>query len=232
VRKLINGIVDFRRKRQPDYRETFRRLALEQRPDCLFIACSDSRVVPNLFASTEPGDLFVTRNVGNLVPPAGPGGFSTGDEAEAASIEYAVQVLGVGDVVVCGHSSCGAMRAIVDTAAGRPPLSAGAAPNLSRWLRHGLPALEKLEDGERLDGAFADLAKDDALGQLNVLEQVAHVLTYPSVAERVADGSLGVHAWWFDIASADVYAYEEAQRQFVLIDEAEGERLLARIHAG
>ncbi|HET7768194.1 MAG TPA: carbonic anhydrase [Chloroflexota bacterium] len=230
MRKLIKGIVDFRQKRQPDYRETFRRLALEQKPDCLFIACSDSRVVPNLFASTEPGDLFVTRNVGNLVPPAGPGGFSTGDEAEAASIEYAIQALGVSDVVVCGHSSCGAMRAIVDSAAGRPPLSAGAAPNLARWLRHGLPALEKLEGGARLEGDFAQLPAHDALGQLNVLEQVAHVLSYPSVAERVAEGSLGLHGWWFDIASADVYAYEEGQRQFVLIDEAEGERLLARIH--
>ena len=229
MRKLIQGLVDFRRKVLPDYRETFARLALEQTPDCLFIACSDSRVVPNLFASTEPGDLFVTRNVGNLVPPAGPGGFSTGDEAEAASIEYAIQALGVRDVIVCGHSSCGAMRTIVDTAAGNPPLPAASAPNLARWLRHGIPALEKLEGGERLAGAFLDLPRHDALSQLNVLEQMAHVLTYPSVAERVASRSLGVHGWWFDIASADVYAYEEAQRQFVLIDEAEGERLMARL---
>ena len=229
MQKLIQGIVDFRRSVLPGYRETFARLALEQTPDCLFIACSDSRVVPNLFASTEPGDLFVTRNVGNLVPPAGPGGFSTGDEAEAASIEYAVQALGVRDVVVCGHSSCGAMRTIVETAAGAPPLSAGAAPNLSRWLRHGLPALEKLEDGGRLEGRFDALPKHDALSQLNVLEQMAHVLSYPSVAERVADRALGVHGWWFDIASADVYAYEEEPRQFVLIDEAEAERILARL---
>src|SRR5688500_8183301 len=97
-----------------DYRETFARLALGQRPDCLFIACSDSRVVPNLFPSTEPAVLFGTRNAGTVDPPSGPGGSSTGAEAEAAAIEYAVLALGVSDIVICGHSSCGAMHTVVN----------------------------------------------------------------------------------------------------------------------
>lgn len=227
MRKLIEGIVAFRRSVRPGYRETFARLALGQKPDCLFIACSDSRVVPNLFASTEPGDLFVTRNVGNLVPPSGPGGISSGDAAEAAAIEYAVSTLEVQDIVICGHSSCGAMRTIVDGAENGLSGIAGA-PNLSRWLRHALPALERLGAGGPLDPS---LPRHDALSQLNVLEQVAHVKSYPAVAERIRAGALGVHGWWFDIARADVYSYEVEPNRFMLIDEVQGPRILERLAA-
>ena len=230
MRKLIQGIVSFRQDVRPDYKDTFARLALGQKPDCLFIACSDSRVVPNLFASTEPGDLFVTRNVGNLVPPSGPGGISTGDEAEAAAIEYGVTTLGVRDIVVCGHSSCGAMQVVLDASAngqanGAPPPAAGA-PNLNRWLRHALPALEKLTAGITIDPSLPPV---DVLSQLNVLDQVAHVKTYPAVEDRLAAGTLGVHAWWFDIKNADVYAYEPDPNRFILIDEQEATHLLARL---
>ena len=227
MRKLIAGIVAFRRGVRPEYRETFARLALRQTPDCLFIACSDSRVVPNLFASTEPGDLFVTRNVGNLVPPSGPGGISTGDEAEAAAIEYAIHALDVHDIIICGHSSCGAMRAVVNGTASDVSMVIGA-PNLTRWLRHALPALEKLGAGRTLDPS---LSREDTLSQLNVLEQVAHVKSYPAVAERLTAGTLGVHGWWFDIARAEVSAYEPEPDRFVVIDEAEAARILERLDA-
>jgi carbonic anhydrase len=231
VRKLIQGIVTFRQGMRPEYKETFAHLALGQKPDCLFIACSDSRVVPNLFASTEPGDLFVTRNVGNLVPPGGPGGVSTGDEAEAAAIEYAVTTLGVQDIVVCGHSSCGAMQVVLDAARGARtdgaslPVTAGA-PNLTRWLRHALPALEKLESGATTDPSLPPV---DILSQLNVLDQVAHVKTYPAVADRLQSSALGVHAWWFDIANADVYAHDPDSTHFLLLDEQGATRLLTRL---
>src|SRR5438132_266255 len=112
MRKLVQGIVDFRKGRRPDYAETFARLALRQKPDALYIACSDSRVQANVFASTEPGDLFVVRNPGNLVSPAGPDGKSISDESEAAAIEFALDVLEVRDIIVCGHSGCGAMAAL------------------------------------------------------------------------------------------------------------------------
>jgi len=227
VRKLIEGIVAFRRGLRPDYRETFARLALGQKPDCLFIACSDSRVVPNLFASTEPGDLFVTRNVGNLVPPSGPDGISTGDEAEAGAIEYAIHALDVRDIIICGHSSCGAMRAIVDgDASDVSPVNG--APNLTRWLRHALPALKQLSAGRTLDPS---LTRENSLSQLNVLEQVAHVKSYPAVAERSSRETLGVHGWWFDIARAEVSAYEAEPDRFVIIDEVEAARILGRLAA-
>lgn len=220
MRKLIQGIVDFRREVRPGYRETFAQLALGQQPDCLFIACSDSRVVPNLFASTEPGDLFVARNVGNLVPPAGPDGLSSGDEAEAAAIEYAVSTLQVRDIVICGHSSCGAIRAVLDGVAG--------APNLERWLRHAHPALAQLQAGRALDPA---LPLHDTLSQLNVLAQMEHVASYPGVVERVQAGALGIHGWWFDIARAEVLAYEADCDRFVVIDEAQAQRMLERAPA-
>lgn len=197
----------------------FGRLATGQAPDTLFIACSDSRVVPNTFASTNPGDLFVMRNVGNLIPPCGDDGMSTGDEAEAAAIEYSTLSLNVSDIIVCGHSECAAMRAIIG---GREKVEA---PNLQKWLRHGDPALERLRQGLALDPA---LSEHNQLSQLNVLLQMEHVKSYPEVKKRVAQGTLAVHGWWFDIAHADVYAYEEEVKRFVLIDEEEAKRLLER----
>src|SRR5438045_8534248 len=130
MRKLVQGIVDFRRKRRTDYAETLSRLALRQKPDALYISCSDSRVQANVFASTEPGDLFVVRNPRNLVSPAGPDGRSVSDESEAAAIEFALDVWQVSDLIVCGHSDCGAMAALP---AGRGD---GSRPPLPSGLRH------------------------------------------------------------------------------------------------
>src|SRR5690349_5188813 len=113
MRKLVWGIVEFREQQLPQYVEHFRNLADGQSPDTLFITCADSRVVPNLLVSTDPGELFTMRNLGNLVPPATAEGLSTGDLSEASAIEYAVQVLRVANIVVCGHSGCGAMKAVL-----------------------------------------------------------------------------------------------------------------------
>lgn len=217
MKKLVRGIVDFRQKMLPGYRDTFARLALGQSPDTLFIACSDSRVVPNLFASTEPGDLFVVRNVGNLIAPCGDEGRSSADESEAAAIEFAVLNLGVQDLIVCGHSECGAMQALVK---GRELVGP---PNLRAWLRHGEPSLARLS-------ASADLAqRANDLSQLNVLQQLEHLRSYPHVAERERSGKLKLHGWWFELLTASVHCYEPAQGRFVLIDEAEAERILARL---
>src|SRR3990167_5638666 len=108
MQKLLNGALTFRRHMFSAYRDLFERLAQGQAPEALFITCSDSRVVPNLITATDPGDLFVLRNIGNIIPPYDP---DDKDNAEAAAIEYALGVLGVRDIVICGHSSCGAMNA-------------------------------------------------------------------------------------------------------------------------
>src|SRR5580765_6832895 len=149
MEKLIRGIVEFRRNVRPEYRETFARLALGQSPDTLFIACSDSRVVPNTFASADPGDLFVIRNVGNLIAPAGHDGLSQSDESEAAAIEFAIEKLAVTDIIVCGHSECGAMQAVLN---GR---SAVESAHLRSWLRHGEDGLKRLSDGRAPDKTVA-----------------------------------------------------------------------------
>lgn len=212
MRKLLAGIVDFRERVRPAYVETFARLALGQTPDCLMIACSDSRVVPNLFASTDPGDLFVVRNVGNLVPPFV--GAQARDRAAGAAVEFAVEVLGVRDVVVVGHSECGAMRTILAGGASE------ATPTLRSWLDLGAPALARL--GEPLG---PELPPHDRLSQLNTLEQIRNLETYPGVAERLAAGALRLHAWWFDIARADVLAWApEAGRFSPLVAPVESGR--------
>lgn len=220
MKKLIQGIVEFRRKVQKDYREALGRLAIEQMTDALFIACSDGRVVPNTFASTNPGDLFVIRNVGNLIPPCGKHGISDSDESEAAAIEFALHNLNISDIIVCGHSECGAMKALV---AGK---DMSKTPHLKHWIRHGEPALKRLESGVTLDSS---LSKHNQLSQLNVLLQMEHILSYDVAKKRVEEGSLNIHGWWFDLAQADVYSYEEDIKKFVLIDEGEAERLLQRL---
>ena len=210
MKKLLQGIADFHHRVRPGVREAFARLALGQAPDCLFVACSDSRVVPNLFASTDPGDLFVVRNVGNLVPPCGDGGLSVGDRSEGAAIEFAVLNLGVRDVVVCGHSECGAMRAMLATR----PLPG--APNLHDWLHHGEASMRRLEGDP---GFGLGLPEHDRLGQANVLQQLEHLRGYPAVREAMHQGRLRLHGWWFDIAGAEVHAYDADLHRFVpLVD--------------
>lgn len=216
MKKLLRGIAEFRSRRRPDYAETFARLALGQKPDALFIACSDSRVVPNLFASTEPGDLFVVRNVGNVVPPAGADGRTQSDESEGAAVEFAVRTLGVRDIVVCGHSECGATRLVTE---GRTP---SGSPNLEAWLRHLRPMVGADREAD------AHLPPHDRLSRANARRQLEHLRTYPDVRAAIREGRLTLHAWWFEIATADVHAWSDEEGRYVLLDEDRVERLLRR----
>lgn len=217
MRKLIQGIVDFRERLLPQYAQRFNALAQGQSPDTLFITCSDSRVVPDLLVSTDPGDLFVMRNVGNLVPPATVEGASTGDLSEASAIEYSVLVLNVRNIVVCGHSECGAMKAALS----RQPMPD--TPNLVKWLHHSTSAVFRLDQEGPLDPR---LSPHNQLSQLNVLVQLEHLASYPIVRDRVAAGTLRLSGWWFDIASGEMFAYEREKRAFAAIDRAMAERLM------
>jgi carbonic anhydrase len=218
MKKLVKGILDFRKFVRPGYRDTFAQLALGQAPDTLFIACSDSRVAPNVFASTDPGDMFVIRNVGNLVPAcAGLHGLSTADESEAAAIEFAVANLNVKDIIICGHSECGAMQALLQ---GRDKLKL---PNLKEWLRHGENALQAL--GQNKEFAHAH-SEHNRLSQLNVLQQVENLKSYPIIQERITAGKLRVHGWWFELANAAVLYYDPETKSFNEIDEAHAAKVL------
>jgi carbonic anhydrase len=158
------------------------------------------------------------RNVGNLVPPATADGISIGDLSEASAIEYAVLVLGVSNVVVCGHSECGAMKAV----AARKPLPD--TPNLSKWLHHAQAAEFRRQHEGALD---TSLPAYDQLSQLNVLVQLEHLASYAIVRERVAAGTLRLSGWWFEVASGTMYTYDRTSRTFEIIDRQMAERLAA-----
>ncbi|WP_075883824.1 carbonic anhydrase [Candidatus Protochlamydia sp. W-9] len=215
MKKLIQGIADFRQGLTEESRHLFANLALGQTPDVLFIACSDSRVVPNLFASTNPGDLFVLRNIGNLIPP-----FSIdSDNSALAAIEFSIFSLNVPDIIVCGHSECGAMRALIEGIPGN------CCSHLQSWLKHGEISLNLVRNGMTINPS---LSEHNQISQINVLQQIEHIKSYPFIRERLDKNELRIHGWWFDIAHADVYCYKEDLNQFVLIDEKEAQLILAR----
>jgi len=220
MQKLINGIIDFQKNIRPEFRETFAKLALGQFPDALFITCSDSRVAPNLFVSKDPGDLFVIRNVGNMVAPCNDtNSLSSADESEAAALEYAVNKLRVKDIIICGHSECGAMKALIED---REKIEM---PHLKMWLRHGDEALYTLRGTEPIN---KDIAPHNRLSQINVLQQIEHLKSYPIVQEQLYDNKLRLHAWWFDLHYASVHWYIPELQNFIEIDEKNGQMLLER----
>jgi len=218
MKKLVQGIIDFRKNLTKENRALFAKLALGQKPDALFIACSDSRVVPNLFASTNPGDLFVLRNIGNLIPPASA---SPQDTSALAAIEFSIFSLNVSDIIVCGHSECGAMQAL---AKGIDTLSC---PHLESWLKYGEESLNRVRKGFVINPS---LSEHNKISQVNVLQQMQHISSYPFIRDRLERGQLRIHGWWFDIAQADIYCYEQDFNQFVLIDEKEAKLILKRLN--
>jgi carbonic anhydrase len=205
MQRLIEGVHKFRTDEFGNYRKLFRKLSQEgQNPHTLFITCSDSRVLAELITQSKPGDLFVVKNVGNIVPPAG----VTGDtNSTAAAIEFAVEALRVSDIVICGHSQCGAITALLD----KTPVSDGT-PHLRDWLKLAAPVLETLKKD------YAHLAdpteREHAAAEENVLFGLDNLHSYPCVQERLANGSLRLHGWFFKIATAELFAYDPETRQF------------------
>ncbi|GAA0459927.1 SulP family inorganic anion transporter [Streptomyces stramineus] len=213
--QLLGGVSAFQRNTAPLVRGELARLAREgQRPTQLFLTCADSRLVTSMITSSGPGDLFTVRNVGNLIPP--PGNDGTCDSVGAA-VEYAVEVLQVGSITVCGHSGCGAMQALLGTV-GREP-GAQQTP-LTRWLLHGRPSLARMQRIGRLgrgEVALADrpVADDgERLALVNVMQQLDHLMAYSCVARRVAEGSLQLHGMYFHVAEAQAYVLNPRLRTF------------------
>ena len=198
--QLARGISAFQRNTAPLVRGELARLAREgQRPAQLFLTCADSRLVTSMITSSGPGDLFVVRNVGNLVPLPGE---ESGDDSVAAAIEYAVDVLKVRSITVCGHSGCGAMQALLSMEPG------GARTPLRRWLRHGLPSLERMAAKDRPWARLAGRAPADAVEQLcltNVVQQLEHLRAHESVARALREGALELHGMYFHVGEAQAY---------------------------
>ncbi|MCH0557714.1 SulP family inorganic anion transporter [Streptomyces sp. MUM 16J] len=205
-RELARGISSFQRNTAPLVREELARLAREgQRPSHLFLTCADSRLVTSMITASGPGDLFVVRNIGNLVPLPGE---EHGDDSVAAAIEYAVNVLGVRSVTVCGHSGCGAMQALLNATG-----SASTNTPLQRWLRHGLPSLARMADDRRARPRLAGRAPADAVEHLcltNVVQQLDHLRAHAPVARALAKGELELHGMYFHVGEARAYLLAEA----------------------
>jgi carbonic anhydrase len=205
MQKLIQGIHQFQGKSFLPLQGLFEQLAKGQNPETLFITCSDSRIDPSLLTQARPGDLFILRNAGNIVPPHG-----AGNGGEAATIEFAVAAHGVKDIIICGHSHCGAMQGLLK------PEQVASLPAVSSWLSHAEMTRRIMRDnyghleGERLLTATVEE---------NVLVQLENLRTLPAVGSRLVRGDLHLHGWVYKIETGEVFAYDVENTQFVKLAE-------------
>jgi carbonic anhydrase len=203
VKPFVQGTLKFQKQTFPRMSSLFKKLAHSQKPNTLFITCSDSRVVPELLTQQDPGDVFVIRNAGNIVPSysAEPGGVT-------ATVEYAVAALGVTDIVVCGHSDCGAMTAVASCAC------MDHLPAVSSWLRHA-DAAKAVNQARQHEN---DAAKVASMVHENVIAQLANLRTHPSVALALEQGSLSLYGWVYDIETGAVETLDGTTNQFVSLE--------------
>jgi carbonic anhydrase len=205
MQKLVDGIHRFQKDVFATQTRFFERLADGQKPLALFITCSDSRIDPNMLTQTRPGELFIMRNAGNIVPPYG-----ASSCGEAATIEYAVAVLGVRDIVVCGHSHCGAMNALLH------PEQVAELPAVKSWLAHAEATARIIKENYThvADGP----GRVTATVEENVLVQLENLRTHPSVLAAMNRKELQVHGWVYKFETGQVFAYDPEQGQFNSID--------------
>ena len=201
MQKLIRGIHLFQQENFRPLQGLFEQLSKGQNPETLFITCSDSRIDPNMLTRSQPGDLFILRNAGNIVPPHG-----AASGGEAATIEFAVAALGVKDIIICGHSLCGAMKGLLE------PETVASLPAVSSWLVHAETTRRIVRenyghlDGDRLVTATVEE---------NVLVQLENLRTLPAVAARLVKGDLHLHGWVYKIETGEMFAYDFSNGQFV-----------------
>ena len=201
MQKLIDGVAKFKSEVVPEHQALFDKLATGQSPEVLFITCADSRIDPALITQTMPGDLFVCRNAGNIVPPHG-----NSVEGTTASIEFATAVLGVKHIVVCGHTDCGAIKGAM------APQNLEAIPRVQDWVDHARAAVRAAE-AQQGDGQPDLLAATER----NVVLQMSHLNSHPAVAARLAAGDIDMHGWVYHIGSGDVTAYDAESDSFTSI---------------
>jgi len=201
MNEIIGRIFKFEKHVFGRHEDLYSRLATNgQSPKALMISCADSRIVPELILQAEPGDLFVTRNAGNIVPP-----FAEANGGVSSAVEYAVVALGVTDIIVCGHSGCGAMEALLR------PGSLDEMPNVAAWLRHSHAAQGVVRN------CYPDLDDKDRLRVLsleNIVCQLAHLRTHPSVAAGIARGKIALHGWFVDIHAGSILALDSEKGHF------------------
>jgi carbonic anhydrase len=220
--RILEGLLHFQDEVFPQERALFERLAEGQNPEALVLTCSDSRISTEMLTQTKPGDLFICRNAGNIAPP-----FGAAVGGVTATVEYAVEVLGVRHIIVCGHSDCGAMKAVLH------PEAAAKMASVAAWLRFVDSA--KAIVRRRMPGA-SDAELLPALVAENVLVQMDHLRTFPSVASHERAGDLKLHGWVYDIKTGSVTVYDSASQKFVPLRElraakAANHRKMESMHA-
>jgi carbonic anhydrase len=206
VNELIGRVFNFAKTTFPASSELFHKLSTHgQEPKALMISCADSRIVPEQIMQAEPGDLFVCRNAGNIVPP-----YATQNGGVTSTVEYAVVALGIRDIIVCGHSDCGAMKALSN------PVGLETMPNVAAWLRHGTAAQTVVSTCHpHLEGS--DRVR--AISLENVTTQLNHLRTHPSVAAAMARGELALHGWFVDITAGQILGLDGTTGEFVPLNE-------------
>lgn len=204
MKHILSGVAKFQREVYPDKEIRFKKLATGQNPEVLFITCADSRIDPNMVTQTEPGELFICRNAGNVVPP-----HSNQTGGMTASIEFAVEALGIEHIVVCGHTDCGAMKGAINLDA------LSDLPHVKEWLGHcrAATAVVKEKKGEVTAEHLSEVTDE------NVILQLQHLKTHPSVAAKMATGQVELHGWVYNIETGGIMCLDEDTREFTPIDE-------------
>ncbi len=207
MQTLVSGIHEFQRSVFSQQRRLFEKLAEgQQKPQALFITCSDSRINPNLLTQTDPGEIFILRNAGNIIPPYG--ALSGG---EAGTIEYAVSVLKVREIVVCGHSHCGAMAGLLN------PEAVAELPAVRSWLAYAETTRRII--AENYKHMTDPVARLTATIEENVLVQLEHLRTHPAVAAALSRHELTLHGWVYKFEAGQVFSYDPESGQFLSLDE-------------
>jgi len=209
MKKLLNGVIKFKNDFFEEHKEIFQEISNAQHPHTLYIGCSDSRIVPNLITKTMPGEVFVVRNIANMVPPYEENNNSF--RCTASIIEYAVNVLEVENIVVCGHSNCGGCKALFYSEEKLDTI-----PLVKEWLKLGY------EIRDRVLAKNLDLAQREfQTEQLNIVKQLENLLTYPFVEDRVNKGKVKLFGWYYVIETGDIFNYNFNNKEFELIEEKE-----------
>ena len=212
--RILKGLSRFQKRVYPKHRDLFHKLALGQRPEALFITCADSRIDPCMLTQTKPGELFICRVIGNIIPP-----YPDAIGGVSATIEYAVGVLGVPDVIVCGHTDCGVMKGVLRPDALKPLTS------VTAWLNYAQPALQAVAE---LKQVHTDAEQLLALAECNVVEQLGNLRTHPAVATRLAQGDLRLHGWVYHIGEGTVTSWDAGRRDFAPLQSSKSKLRAAR----
>ena len=205
------GVIRFQNIVFPEKKDLFEKLSKGQSPEALFITCSDSRIETAMLTQTEPGELFICRNAGNIIPP-----HTNYTGGMTASIEFAVAALQVPHIVICGHTECGAMKGAMN------PEGLDSLPHVKEWLSYSKAAVDIVNE------IAPDASSEEKMKKLlehNVLLQLQHLRTHPSVATRLARGDLTLHGWVYDIRTGDVCAHDEVSQKFIPVDERYAEAI-------